>query len=158
MLIYSAGAIDLNEGTDTHELVSKTAKHYRIGVNIFNPRGAFSLSAQGLHSKEDAKILVDINKHALKSCHGVLFVIDKHTPSIGTPMELYFAHSQGIPKKVLYIKSNSNDPIPQYILAHIDDISSDVIIAIAGIDSLNNAIKLTMDKLVQEIMNNNKGE
>lgn len=100
MIVYLAGPIDLvSDGVRTtwrntmkNELASR-------GISSFDPSSAFRYLPQ---DKKDAKKLIEINEHAMRSCDFVVFVMGSKTPSIGTPIELHIADRYDIPHCVIW--------------------------------------------------------
>lgn len=92
-MIYLAGPIDqISTNSPVNEL---RALARSIGVALFDPSRAFR------HADKDPDRMHRINQAALHTCDGMLALLPKGVPTIGTPMEVQAAHNAGIPVAVI---------------------------------------------------------
>lgn len=121
MLVYLGGPIDLVSDTEAKNWRSKFAQDLAAReISSFNPATAFRYCG-GSGDSRAAKKLIKINREALLASDFAVFVMDKNTPSIGTPMELLMAEENGIPHVVIW---RSGGQLPAYVAGMADKVVS----------------------------------
>lgn len=141
MMVYLAGAIDLISKKDSknwRDSVKETL--LSKGISTYDPRGAFSVN---LHSKDDVKMLVNINHFVLKRSDYVLFLFNPRYNSIGTPIELYLASQvYNVPHVVVWDDPDyyTGKPLPAYITTYANKV-------VFTLSDAINEIELYKDKL-----------
>lgn len=113
-MVYLGGAIDLaNEEHDVRSILISALNKFGI-AGAFNPKGAFTVG----NIRAAAKSIVDINKTALHTCDFAVFVVERNTPSIGTPMEIEYAKQKNMNHIIFYVDEfiDADNPfIPAYL-------------------------------------------
>lgn len=141
-LVFLSGAIDLaNKEYQNwkHEVRARLAEE-KIG--IVDPAGTFNYivnEENDMEHRATAKALIEINYHGLKNCDFAIIALDEHTPSIGTPIELFMCSQLEIPHVVVW----SGKRKPAYVYGLADQI----------VNSMDDAIELAI-QFVKEQYNN----
>lgn len=118
-MVYLGGAIDLaNEGHDVRSTLISALDKFDV-AGAFNPKGAFTVG----DITAAAKSIVDINKTALYTCDFAVFVVERNTPSIGTPMEIEYARQKNMNHIIFYVDEHMNIDNP-FIPAYLCGISN----------------------------------
>lgn len=131
-IVYLGGPIDLVSGEQRNKWRERFADELASRrISSFNPASAFKLILQ---NKEDAEMLIEINKSALSNSNFAVFLMGKDMPSIGTPMELLMARQMGIPHLVIWepkISSFTDEikykPLPKSLPAYIHGLADQVV-------------------------------
>lgn len=98
-LVYLAGPID-QAGREEPWTIRRRARQclQAVGCTIFDPSTAFDVPAD---IQYDSPELYRINCYAISRCDGVLALLPRGVPTIGTPIEIDRAWMEGLPVAIV---------------------------------------------------------